>query len=387
MRSRGSVQWKNDRCYIVVEASRGPDGKRRQHWHAVPVSKPGRRPTTREIDRFKVELFGRLDQGAYVAPKRQRLDGFVEQWLAAIQVAPATRVSYRRKLSHVVNRIGHLQLTDVDAGVLNGLYRQLAGVGLSDASIRVVHKVVHKLFRDAVRWGRLAVNPADRADPPKDRGRETPMVTWSASELRNFLHDSSGERYEPAWAVLALTGMRRGELLGLRWSDVDLDASRMTIQQARVMVGERPEKGPTKSGRARVISLDPDCVAALRRQRAQQASDRLLLGPGYSDQGYVFSHHDGRPHHPHVFSRQFTRRLDRYNRQHPGAELPGLSVHGLRHTWATLALRANVPAKVVSERLGHSSTVITLNVYSHVTPSMQTDAAEKVAGLVFHGSM
>jgi integrase len=167
------------------------------------------------------------------------------------------------------------------------------------------------------------------------------------------------------------TGCRRGEALGLRWSDLDLDAPTPTasIRQEVIPLTKASSKGRegrvvprTKSEKPRVIELDAPTVAALRTWRARQAEERLLLGSDYTDLDLVFPRPDGKPQHPEAFSKTFGRRLA----QARFAELPRIRLHDLRHTWATLALIAGVDVKVVSERLGHSSPMVTWQTYQHV---------------------
>lgn len=202
------------------------------------------------------------------------------------------------------------------------------------------------------------------------------MNVSSAPEVERFLALTIGSRYHPAWLTLATTGMRRGELLVLTWDDVDLDRRSITIRKALVVVTNVPEIGPTKTGRSRLIELDTRTVAALRSWRSRQAREHLLVGNGYKDDGLVFTHLDGRWYHPERFSREFDRAVERHG-------LDRIRLHDLRHTWATLALEAGVHVKVVSERLGHSSIVVTLDTYSHVTAAMASNADERVAGLIF----
>jgi integrase len=252
--------------------------------------------------------------------------------------------------------------------------------------VRYIHTIVHRALRDAVKWGRLVLNPADAADPPRarDAAESAPaMLTWEGAQLATFLRWSKDDRYGPAFHFLATSGMRRGEALGLRWADVDLDSAKVAIRRTLIVVGHDVTYGHTKTGRSRVVELDAPTVAVLRSHWARQAQDRLLLGVGYQDEDLVFCHHDGRPYHPERFSREFDRKLERYNRENPKAPLPRLRLHDLRHTWATLALQAGVHPKVVAERLGHVSTNVTLNTYSHVVQGMQGKAAEDVAALIF----
>jgi integrase len=203
------------------------------------------------------------------------------------------------------------------------------------------------------------------------------MLFWTRDELRRFLDLMDGDRYRPAFLFLATTGCRRSEALGLRWCDVDLEAGRASIRQTVTLIRHRIHVASrTKTGKGRMIELDADTVACLRSWRARQAQERLALGAGYEENDLVFCHPDGRPYNPDRFSRKFDRRIERWG-------LRRIRVHDLRHTWAVLALQAGVHIKVVSERLGHSSIAVTADIYSHVLPAMQADAAEKVAGLIF----
>ncbi|CAN5195878.1 hypothetical protein BH20ACT5_BH20ACT5_21630 [soil metagenome] len=245
--------------------------------------------------------------------------------------------------------------------------------------MRYVHTIAHRLFKDAVRWGRLARNPADAADPPRGTSSGSPdMVTWSAPELARFLDGArTTDRHWPAYLLLATTGMRRGEALGLRWADLDLTASRAAIRQTVVTVNHEVQLGTPKTAKGRrTVTLDAVTVAALREHRKVQAAERLLVGAGWRDHDLVFCKVDGTPLHPERFSREFTRRLTRLG-------LPPIRLHDLRHGWATMALAAGVHPKVVQERLGHASISITLDTYSHVSPALHGEAAETVAALVF----
>jgi integrase len=171
--------------------------------------------------------------------------------------------------------------------------------------------------------------------------------------------------------------MRRGECLGLRWSDVDLTAGRASIVQTVIAVNHAVRFGSPKTARGRrTVVLDPGTVAALREHRQRQLADRLLMGAGFTDHGLVFCRPDGGPLHPERFSRTFTDQA-----RHAG--LPLIRLHDLRHTWATLALSAGEHPKVVQERLGYAAIAITLDVYSHVTEGLHGDAASRVAGIIF----
>jgi integrase len=333
----------------------------------------------RELDRLRVAV---RDQ-TFVAPARQTFGDFLDEWLETITatVQPSTLASYRRNVRvHVKPALGGVQLQKLDAAHLNRAYVSLRD-RLSVRTVRYIHTINHRALRDAVKWGRLVRNPADAADPPraKDAKHAAPeMRTWDAATLGTFLKLVEKSRYRVPWLVLATTGMRRGEVLGLRWRDIDLDAGRLTIRQTITLVDHKIVIAPrTKTGNGRAIDLDAATVAELRAHRAWQARELLLLGIRADADTLVFSLTDGRSYNPDRFSREFDRALER----HP--DVPRIRLHDLRHTWATLALVAGVPVKVVSERLGHATTAITLDIYSHVTPTMQADAAERVSALIF----
>jgi integrase len=178
------------------------------------------------------------------------------------------------------------------------------------------------------------------------------------------------------WFLLATTGLRRAEALGLRWSDLDLDAGRISIRQTLAYVGTKATfSEPKTDSSRRLIELAHETVEALRAHRSRQAEERLAIGPGYSTFDLVFAHVDGCPLSPSTVSRTF----DRLVRT---AGVPKITFHGLRHTFATLALLDGIPSKVVAEALGHSSTRVTEDLYQHVTPGMKADATTRVAALL-----
>ncbi|MGN6609146.1 MAG: site-specific integrase [Jatrophihabitans sp.] len=242
--------------------------------------------------------------------------------------------------------------------------------------------ILRKCLQAAVdQEGLLAVNPAAKVKPPRVEARADRHQTvqaWTSDQVGAFLARSRHQRHHVGWHLLVMTGMRRGEALGLGWDAIDLDLGAVSIR--RTLVDVRPGGVPvwsdpkTDRGR-RVVRLDDGTVAKLRAHRAAQAEERLLVGAGYRDHGLVFAMPDGRPIHPDRFSREFTQTVGR-------SDLPEIRLHDLRHTWATLALQAGVHPKVVQERLGHSNIAITLDIYSHVIPSMESDAADRVAALI-----
>lgn len=337
------------------------------------------------------EVKSQLRTGSWVPPSRQTVSEFLEEWLATVapELRPATLYSYQRNVRlHVVERIGHVPLQSLDAGILNRLYADLLQPGsnrarpdraLAPRTVAYIATIMKSALTDAVRWGRLVRNPADAANPPKAAAHQRPdMLTWTPTELSRFLELSAEnkDRDVALWRFLATTGARRGEALGLRWRDVDLDAGTATVRVTVIVVAHQIQFGsPKTNAGVHSIDLDGGTVAALREHRRRQAAERLLVGPGWVDHDLMFADPAGGPMHPEAVSMRFARRVRLY-------ELPKLTVHGLRHTWATMALSAGVHPKVVQERLGHATIGITLGVYSHVTKGMGRAAGQLVADLI-----
>jgi len=330
-----------------------------------------------------------IEEKTYAPPTKLSLREYLKsEWLPAIEatVRPSTFRSYKQHVEcHIVPHLGSVQLQKLHGSQINALYAQLAlcgkkdgKTGLSPLTIRHVHAVLHRALKDAVRWERLTRNPIDAADPPSIRGdgnRE--LKTWSAAQLKAFLTATHGERLSPIWHLLAMTGMRRGEALGLRWEDVDIEAGRLSVRRALIPNGAVVVVSEPKTAKGRrSVALDPETVEMLKRQATQQLADQVKKGDAWSDTGLVFTKADGEAWHPEVVSRFFRAAVRR-------SLLPVIRLHDLRHTHATLALRAGIHPKVVSERLGHATIAITLDTYSHAIPAMQEEAAVRIAELVF----
>ncbi len=285
----------------------------------------------------------------------------------------------------MIPHLGGVPLQKVNAVHLNKLYAQLLAGGrkrgeggLSPRTVRYIHVILGRALGDAVRWGLLERNPARLADPPAQDGLKPGghIRTWSPEQVRSFLDFVAGHRLSAAWITLVTTGMRRGELLGLRWEDVDLAAARISIRQTYVTIDGRTQFSEPKTRRSR-RTIDPDdrTVEALRDWRSSQAEERQAWGPTWEDHGLVFTQPNGRPIDPDKLTKLFRRLAKR-------AGLPAIRLHDLRHSHATLLLASGVNAKIASERLGHHSTAFTLDVYSHVVPGMQSQAANHVSDLV-----
>lgn len=333
------------------------------------------------------QLRTEAETGTYVVPRTETVATWMEVWFDTLDayVKPSTADFYRRVgKRYVVPRLGAIPLQALDAQHLNLVYAELLRTGrksgrggLSVATVRHVHVIVGKALDAALRAGRIKSNPARSASPPTMRSAEKPeMRTWSPAEVARFLDFEAGSRYEAPFAFLAFTGCRRGEVLGLTWSNVDLGGGQVSIRRTITVVeGAIHRSTSTKSGRGRSIRLQPDLVSILKAWRKRQLLERVALGADYADEDLVFCQADGRPYHPNHFSREFDRRLKRHG-------MPVIRLHDLRHSYATMALAAGVPAKVVADRLGHGSVMITLDLYSHVMPAVEAEHADLVGSLI-----
>jgi integrase len=352
-----------------------------------------------EAVQWKAANSSKGHRGRYVPPAKETVASYLATYLATADHKVQTRFSNETKIRiHVNPIIGHIPLSNLRATDLDRLYAHLKahpspggkGKPLSASSIRKIHNILSGAFRHAVRKGLLEDNPCRRADPPSAReAKPREFTVWSADEVRRFLEATSVEpldqRFFRLYHFLITTGVRRGEALGLRWQDVNLDAGWASIRQTiGSKGGQIIRENSTKTDKPRVIQLDEGTVAVLRAHKAEQAAQRLALGDLWQDEGLVFARDGvrlqagtaapGGPIGPERVSQAFAASVKRHG-------LPKIRLHDMRHTWATLAIANGVPPKVVQERLGHTAINTTLTFYAHVTPGMDREAAEKVASL------
>ncbi len=373
--------------------ARTPDGRH--------VSKAGFETRKAAQEALTKALAAMADQ-RFVRPDRLTVEDYLtDTWLPAAKptVAYTSYINYASVIAnHIVPNIGDIPLQKLTPGHVKAMYAELSQSGhrastkkkpkgLSPKSIRNVHTTLHRALSDAVEWGYVAGNVASRVKPPK-LNAELHMKAWTAAQLQTFLAHTSKDRWYPLWRLLALTGMRRGEAMGLRWSDVDLEAARISIVQARSIWGISSPKTPRSR---RSLDLDPETVAVLRRWRRQQLEERMLWGELWTDTGLVFTREDGRAGHSDTVTGVFVREQARVNKQLAEEALkadtepvllPQIRLHDLRHTHATLLLANGVNAKVISERLGHASVAFTLTTYAHVLPGQQMEAVTRLAAVI-----
>lgn len=352
---------------------RSSDGR----WCATVTVDGGRRKSfygTRREDvarKLAAALKARQD-GLPVPGDRLTVERFLIEWLESVRpsLRPRTHMRYEQLIRlHALPYLGKISLTKLTPNHLQRLYAGRLEAGQSPASVRQLHAVLHRAFGRAARWGSVARNVADLVSAPRVERRE--MQALSPEQSRALLHAAAEDRLEALYVLAVTTGMRQGELLALHWRNVNLQAATAhvvgTLQRTRegyVIAG------PKSAHSRRQVALTSAAVEVLRRHRATQAEERLRLGSAWKDDDLVFANEvGGYVDESHLRRRSFWPLLER-------AGVPRIRFHDLRHTAATLMLGHGIHPKVVAEMLGHSQISITLDLYSHVTPTMQRHATE-----------
>ena len=368
IRKRGERSWA-----IIIDLPRGPDGKRRRKWHTIHGSK-------RDVQRKRTEILHQLETGAYCEPAKMTVKEYLAKWLsdyAATNVSRKTHERYEEIVrNHLEPAIGNLPLPRLQplhvqecySGLLKSGRKNGKG-GLSKRTVLHVHRLLHTALGHAVKWQLVARNVADAVQPPTPERKE--MQALDECQTVWLFEAAQGSRLYAPILTAATTGVRRGELLAIRWPDLNLDAGNLSVRRSL----EQTRKGglkfkETKNRKGRPITLPAILVRALRDHLAEQNEFKKLFGADYQDQGLVFARPDGSIWKPESFTEEYFR----------FARKIGVKVrfHDLRHSHASQLLRAGVPVKVVSERLGHSAVGITLDTYSHMLPGMQEEAAQKI---------
>lgn len=312
-------------------------------------------------------------------------------WIDSLYLQQSTIQGYRRQLdNYLIPHLGQKPIDKITAPAIGKLYKMLLerggkdGASLSANTVNKTSITLASILDAAVEEGYLNRNPARlkkivKAPTGRDiRAEKEEMQTWSREHLQSFLNWTLNvyrDEYHPLWLTLANTGMRRGEAVALQWQDIDFKNKRIAIKRAADPAVKQKTKKP-KSGLTRVVDVDDQLLDALKKLRSVRGSISLDLA---RPNRFIFGNDQGELRNPLQVSKRWTVRVRQA--QEAGLDLPTISLHGLRHTHATLLLELEVPPKVVQERLGHSSIVITLDLYSHVTPTLQKSAVERFSAL------
>lgn len=352
----------------------------------LPSGKPDRiiknvKGTKREADEVLAELLRQIQTGTTVDDKKLTVKEFLQSWLREVvsNLAATTSDRYKQVVElRAIPDIGHLLLSKVQPVHLQALYAKWSnerldkreGGGLSARSVVHHHRVLRNAFQHAVRLQLIARNPFDAVKPPKCTPTKTAFL--DETEAAKLLRCAMDSEISTQVAIALLTGLRRGEVLALRWCDIDWERRLLSVRQALSQSkGGIHFKSPKTATSRRTVSMSPMLIEVLKKHRINQTKNRWKFKEDYAPLDLIIAEEDGSPMRPQRFSDRFRALIGK-------AGVTKVRLHDLRHSHASHALRARVHPKVVSERLGHSSSSITLDLYSHVLEGMQEEGAIRV---------
>jgi integrase len=357
---------------IVLEQKDAETGNRKRKWRSF-------KGTKRQAQIECARLICEMRNGTYLEPSKTILAQYFERWLDHMtsQVSPKSHARYcELARKNIAPLLGSVVLTQLRPALISAAYskaltqgRRDGGGGLSPQTVTHMHRVLKQALGQAVKWELLNRNPVDAVDPP--RAVRAPMNTYDLDQTAELIEVMRPTRMLIPTLLAVLCGMRRGEVAALRWKNVDLDAGQLAILESAEQIGSKVRYKAPKSGKGRTLALSASLVEEMRAHRLRQAEELLKIGVRLSDKTFVVAQADGTPLQPDTLTQDWFRKL-------AGTSLPRIRFHDLRHAHATHMLSSGVHPKVASERLGHSKIGITLDLYSHVLPGMEADAAERV---------
>lgn len=335
--------------------------------------------TRREVaDKLAAQLKAQQD-GVTFVPANQTVETYFNDWLDSVRptIREGTHNRYEQYVRlHIVPVIGRVRLAQLTPQHLRRLYERKLSEGLSPMTVLHLHRVIHRGLALAMRWDLVTRNVSNLVDPPRPIRKQ--MTTLSAEQVRTLFEAARDDRLHALYVLAVTTGMREGEILALHWRELDLGAGTAKVEGSLQPTrdGELRIVEPKTAHSRRQVTLTATALDALRRHKARQARERLRVGEVWSDQDLLFPNPVGQPMKAgHLLRQNFYPLLAK-------AGLPKIRFHDLRHTAATLLLEGNVNTKVVSEMLGHTGVGITMDLYQHVTPTMQRAAADAMDTLL-----
>jgi integrase len=361
-----------ERWAIIFSERDSATGRRKRKWHSF-------KGTKREAQIEAARLLTERENGTLIDPKKVRVSQFLEQWLEYVKprVSPKSYERYSEIVyKNIVPALGGIVLTKLRPAHISHMYgmalvggRRDGKGGLAPSTVVYMHRITKHALSQAVRWEMLARNPAEAVDPPKiERGA---ITTFDMAQTAKLLEALRGTRLFIPVLLAVLCGLRRGEIAALRWRNVDLPSGTLMVVESAEQTATSVRYKPPKSGRGRAVALSKTVLSELCTFRLGQAEELLRAGVRQTDDTFVYTREDGEPMQPRSLTRAWQQALGKTN-------LPLIRFHDLRHAHATHLLANGVHPKVASERLGHSKVGITLDLYSHVLPGMQEDAAARV---------
>ncbi|MBY3620371.1 tyrosine-type recombinase/integrase [Acinetobacter sp. CUI P1] len=364
----GSVRKDGNSWYYVLETK--VNGKRKQ------VKKRGFK-TKREADKALTGAENAVNQGTYIQPSKLSYGLYITDWMNNRKHNLSNQTFSMMNLNihkHILPSLGDILLTEIRATTIARFISELREKGLADSTVKRIYSIVNTSLHDAEKLELINKNYAGIVEKPKVQRKD--ITVWSVEEVTRFLDVGRLDRLYIAFHLAITTGMRQGEILGLRWQDVDFNNGVISVRQTLSHDGKILVAGAKTASSVRTIAIDPQTVEVLRKQRMFIYKEKLSLGAQYKDYDLVVCTALGTPVSPRNLMRTYYRIIEQN-------ELNHITFHDLRHTHASLMLRQNIHPKVVSERLGHSKIQITLDTYSHLMPNMQQDAANEIGNLLF----
>lgn len=395
----GHVTKKGKNWYVVLELD-NEDGERNRRWISVRKAL-GPKAGSREAKALLRKYLQEFDEGTYIEPNEITVKEYLLQWLEDYvepNVKPTTYSSYREKVNcHIIPSLGHIELAKLRKSKIKGFLAEKQKPGaradgkpgkLSNRSVQYIFTVLKAALSHAVEDELIKKNPAKGITPPRPEKHKEKLRYWEYDQAKTFLNalkehkDSkkqkeTGHRLYPLYLLAITIGMRRGELLGLKWESIDFKKRTIKVESSLVAQDKGPAllQDSTKGGRDRIIEeIDPAILDILQAHRKKQAQMLMALGRPELDHGLVFINTKGKPIHPSNIDRQFAKLIKKY-------KLPKIRFHDLRHTAATIMLENGTDVKTVAEQLGHADAAVLLDIYSHVTKKMKKKAADSFKGM------
>lgn len=370
---KGHVRERSPGKWAIVIDIYDEQGNRRRKWHTFHTT--SKRKAEEECARLVAEMRG----GSYVEPSKLTIAAYLDTWLghAKSQVTPRTHERYSEIVrKNIGPAIGSVNLTKLRPQQIADAYskaltsgRRDGKGGLAPTTVVYMHRVLKQALSQAVRWKMLATNPADAVDPPKVE--RSALQTYDMPQTAELIERIRGSRLMIPVLLGVMCGLRRGEIVALRWRNVDLQARKLLIVESAEQTKAGVRYKPPKSGKGRGVALSASVAEELRLHKLKQAEELLKLGVRQDDSAFVYAQENGDPVQPRSLTHAWMKAS-------ASGYLPRIRFHDLRHAHATHLLANGVHPKVASERLGHSRVGVTLDLYSHVLPGMQEDAASRV---------
>ena len=371
----GQIKKRNENTWLVrIFLGRDANGKRRYFNKTIHGTK-------KDAQKYLTAKMREKDLGVFIEPASMALNEYLDKWLlesAKPRLREATFENYRYLTSlYIRERLGSRKLSDIKPFDVQKLYNQLTEKSLSARTVRYVHAILTSAFSQAVKWQMLIVNPCNVVDLPRQQKKE--MKAFSPEQAQHFLEAAKDDKHGLIFAFALASGMRPEEYLALQWKDISFEKNTATVQRTLIW-----RKGggwyfsePKTAKSRRTLPMPESLFVKLKSHKIRQAEQMLKLGQSYERNNFVFATDEGKPLClRNLRKRNFAKILEQ-------ADLKGFRLYDLRHSTATLLLSEGINPKIVSERLGHASIVLTLDTYSHVLPDMQKEATSKLGKMLF----